>query len=162
MSAALLTALLIAVTPAPSAAPPAAARIVREEARWTSIAPVDELGSGEAGMFLISGEVRNDGGAPLADVRMAYELLADGVVVAREYGYNRRAEALRDPDVESGAVRREDLAIAPLQPGESDLFRMIFLRSSTPRFDTWRVRVDAATPAGGPAATRASAPAPPP
>jgi hypothetical protein len=79
-------------------------------------------------------------------VRLVYELVADGVVVAREYGYNHRAEALRDPEVESGAVRRESLAIAPLQPGEADLFRMVFLRGAVPRFDSWRVRVEAATP----------------
>ena len=157
---ALLTALLIAVTPAPSAAPPAA-RIVRQEARWTSVAPVDELDSGEAGMFLISGEVRNDGGAPLADVRMAYELLADGVVVASEYGYNRRAEALRDPEVESGTVRREDLAIAPLQPGESDLFRMMFLRGRR-RASTRGGCASTPRRSRRPGPTRASAPAPPP
>ncbi len=96
---------------------------------------------------------------PLASVRLTYELLADGVVVAREYGYNRRAEAMRDPNVESGAVPPDDLAIPPLQPGESDLFRMVFLRGSMPRFDTWRVRIEAATPAtGAPAPRRHSAP----
>lgn len=97
-------------------------------------------------MFLISGEVRNDGSVPLADVHFVYELLADQVVVAREHGYNRRAEALREPAVESGAVSRESLAIAPLQPGESDLFRMVFLRGAIPSFDGWRVRIEAAPP----------------
>jgi hypothetical protein len=136
--------LLTAATPVPTAAP--AARIVSQQARWTSLAPVDALTADTDGMFLISGEVRNDGPVPLADVRLVYELLADGAVVAREYGYNRRAEALRDPAVESGASSRESLAIAPLPPGESDLFRMMFLRGAVPRFDGWRVRVEAATP----------------
>lgn len=136
--------LLAAAAPAPTAAP--AARIVAQQARWTSLAPAGELGAGEDGIFLVSGEVRNDGAVPLADVRLVYELVAAGVVVAREHGYNRRAEALRDPAVESGAVRRESLVIAPLQPGEVDVFRMIFLRGAVPRFDGWRVRIEAATP----------------
>ena len=79
-------------------------------------------------------------------IAAARELVADGVVVAREYGYNRRAEALREPAVESGAVAREQVAIPPLRPGETDLFRMMFLRGDVPRFDEWRVRVEAATP----------------
>lgn len=156
MLAALFAVLLAAATPPPVAAP--AARIVGQQARWTGLAPVDELGAGEDGMFLISGEVRNDGTVPLAAVHLVYELLADGVVVTSEHGYNRRAEALRDPEVESGAVRRESLDIPPLQPGESDAFRMIFLRGAVPPFDGWRVRVDTATPV----AAMPSATAPPP
>lgn len=150
MLATALAVLLTAATPLPTSAP--AARIVSQQARWTGLAPADELGAETDGMFLISGEVRNVGAVPLGDVRLVYELVADGVVVASEQGYNRRAEALRDPEVESGAVRREQLAIVPLLPGESDLFRMVFLRGAVPRFDTWRVRVDAATPAAAAAA----------
>lgn len=143
MLAAAFAVLLTAASPPPTAAP--AARIVAQQARWTGLAAGDQLGANDDNLFLISGEVRNDGAAPLADVRLVYELVADGAVVASEYGYNRRAERLRDPEVESGAVRRETLAIAPLQPGESDLFRMVFVRGAVPRFDTWRVRVEAAT-----------------
>jgi hypothetical protein len=113
VSAALLTALLISVTPAPSAAPPAAARIVREEARWTSIARSTSSAAAKRACFSSAARSATTGGAPLADVRMAYELLADGVVVAREYGYNRRAEALRDPEVESGAVRGARISRSP-------------------------------------------------
>jgi hypothetical protein len=134
--------------------PPGAAHIVAQDARWTSLAPVDELAAGRDGLFLISGEVRNDGAVPLAGVRLVYELLADGVVVAREHGYNRRAEALRDPDVESGAVPRPRVGVTPLQPGDSDLFRMVFLRGDVPRFDAWRVRVEAVTPLPGDAQRR--------
>jgi hypothetical protein len=152
--AAAFAVLLTAAPPQPTVAP--AAHIVTQQARWTDLAPVDELATGTEGMFLISGEVRNDGTVPLAAVRLVYELVADGTVVASEHGYNRRAEALRDPEVESGAVRRDTLGIAPLQPGESDLFRMIFLRGAVPRFDTWRVRVDAAMPV----AVSADTPAP--
>ena len=156
MLATIVAVLLTAATPAPGAPP--AARIVTQQARWTGLAPVDELGAGEDGMFLISGEVRTAAAVPLAEVEIVYELLADGVVVASERGYNRRAEALRDPEVESGAVRRETLAIAPLQPGESDLFRMVFLRGAVPPFDSWRVRIEGANPVAGAPRSATAAP----
>jgi hypothetical protein len=143
---------LLVATPVPTA--PIATQIIAQAARWTSLSPIDDLASGREGLFLISGEVRNDGPVPLAAVRLVYELLADGVVVAREHGYNRRAEALRDPDVESGAVPRTRVTVPPLPPGEADLFRMVFLRGDVPRFDAWRVRVEAATPLGGDAPPR--------
>lgn len=140
-----LAALLLAAAPPPTPAA-AAVRIAAQDARWTSLAPVDELGGGRDGLFLISGQVRNDGPAPVGAVRLVYELLAGDVVVAREHGYNRRAESLRDPAVESGAAPRARLAVPPLRPGESDLFRMVFLRGDVPRFDRWRVRVDRVLP----------------
>lgn len=150
-------AVVLAATPLPTA-PPGVARIVTQEARWTGLAAGDQLAGDGDGLFLISGQVRNEGAVPLGDVRLVYELLTDGVVVAREYGYNRAAEALREPAVESGAVPRERIDIRPLQPGESDLFRMIFLRGAVPRFDAWRVRVEAATRLGA----GAGQPTPPP
>jgi hypothetical protein len=159
MHAAALAALLL-VAGTPGASPSPAARIVTQQARWTALAPVGELGSEADQMFVISGEVRNDGDAPLEAVRLVYELTAGDLVVASEQGYNRRAEALRDPQVESGAVPRETLAIAPLQPGESDLFRMVFLRGGAPRFDGWRVRIDESIPAPARAQTPGAAAAP--
>ncbi|MBX3027423.1 hypothetical protein KF840_21200 [bacterium] len=141
MRVAMLAGLLLVAATALVKAPPAA-RIVSQQARWSGLAQVGELGAGAEELFVISGEVRNDGAAPLAAVRLVYELTADGEVVAREHGFNRRAEALREPAVESGAVAAAALAIAPLQPGDADLFRMAFVRGSVPRFDGWRVRVD--------------------
>jgi hypothetical protein len=145
LAAALATTLLVTVTPV--ARPGAAARIVEQQARWTGLVGGSELAAETDDMFLISGQVRNDGRTPLRAVRLVYELTAEGVVVAREAGFNRRAEVLRDPAVESGAVAPATLAIAPLQPGESDLFRMIFLRGAVPHFDGWRVRIDRLLPA---------------
>ena len=145
MLAVLAITALVAATPV-ATADSSGVRVVRQQARWDGLAPVDDLTSERAELFVISGEVRNDGPLPLAEVRLAYELLADGVVVASEHGYNRRAEALRDPEVESGAVSRASLAIPPLPPGDTDLFRMVFLRGAVPRFDDWRVRIEAANP----------------
>lgn len=132
--------LLVAATPL--ASPPPVARIVSQQARWTQLAQPGELAADDEDLFVISGELRNDGTVPLAAVRLVYELTADGTVVAREHGYNRRAEALRDPEVETGAVAPATLAIAPLRPGDADLFRMAFVRGTVPRFDGWRVRID--------------------
>ncbi|MDX2165796.1 MAG: hypothetical protein SF182_01985 [Deltaproteobacteria bacterium] len=140
MRAALLLAL--ALVAAPPTAPPV--RIVSQQARWTGPGPTDALGDDREPWFLISGALENQGTQPLAHVRLIYELLADGVVVAREFGYNRRAEALREPQVEAGRVDPCSLALPPLAPGERDAFRMLFLRGDAPRFDEWRVRVDAA------------------
>jgi hypothetical protein len=74
-----------------------------------------------------------------------YELLPSDsqgdVVLASEYGYNFRAEALRSPAVEAGQVAMASVPIQPLAPGEKDLFRMVFFRSDVPRFERWRVRI---------------------
>ena len=136
--------MLATVTPAPDDA--AEVRLVTQQARWTGPGQPEALGDDREPWFLISGEIENGGRRPLAYVRLTYELLADGQVVAREMGYNRRAEALRDPAVESGAVAAATLQIPPLAAGERDGFRMIFLRGAAPRFDAWRVHVDAAPP----------------
>lgn len=156
LAAVVTSALLLAATPAPDRSLPA--RIIAQQARWTGLAPAGELAAERADMFLISGEVRNDGAAPLAAVRLVYELTADGVVVAREHGFNRRAEALREPAVERGDVAAAALAIPSLAAGEADLFRMVFFRDAVPRFDGWRVRIDAVLPPE--AATPAAVPHP--
>lgn len=147
LAAALAAALLVAGPPMSGGAP---AHIVAEEARWTGLAAAGELAADRADMFLISGEVRNDGATALGAVRLVYELTAAGAVVAREHGFNRRAEALRDPRVESGEVAAATLAIAPLRSGETDRFRMIFFRDAVPRFDAWRVRIDTVLPPAPP------------
>jgi len=141
-----LLCLLIAATPAPRADGPA--RIVSQQARWTGLAPPDALGDDREPWFLVSGELENAGARPIAHVRLVFELLAAGAVVAREIGYNRRAEALRDPDVEAGRVDPATLRLPPLAAGERDAFRMLFFRSDAPHFDSWRVRVDEAPLAG--------------
>lgn len=150
-----LLALLALATPLPS---PPAIEVVSQNGRWTGVGDLDALRDVHASMFLISGRLRNRGATPVAHVRLVYELLADGAVVAREWSYNRRAEALRDPAVESGAVAADALAIPPLAPGATDDFRMLFLRGDAPRFDAWRVRIEAAPPLPDP--DRPAAPRP--
>jgi hypothetical protein len=120
----------------------ASARIVSQSARWTGLPTMDELQDDTQTMFLISGEVENDGTTPIAWVKLGYELLGDGdVVLASEHGYNFRAEALHDAAVETGRVAPGDVPIRPLAPGEKDMFRMVFFRSDVPRFQRWRVRI---------------------
>ena len=103
---------------------------------------MDELQDGSETMFLISGEIENGGPTPIAWVKLGYELLGeDDAVLASEYGYNFRAEALRGAAVEAGEVASADVPIRALAPGEKDMFRMVFFRSDVPRFERWRVRI---------------------
>lgn len=106
---------------------------------------MNELKDDSDSMFLISGELENDTPAPVTAVKIGYELLGDTgdgeVLLASEYGYNFRAEALRSPAVEAGDVLPTMVPVQPLAPGEKDLFRMVFFRSDVPRFDRWRVRI---------------------
>lgn len=149
--AALLGAALVAgATPGPaqSTAPTAGAdgvRIVSQSARWTGLLAGNELEDEAEGLFLISGEIENAGPAPVNSVKLGYELLADTdrgeVVLASEYGYNFRAEALRSPAMEVGDGARTAVPVRALAPGERDLFRMVFFRADVPRFDRWRVRI---------------------
>lgn len=146
----LVAAVLAAATPGPaqSTTPLASAggvRIVNQSARWTGLLAGNELKDDAETIFLISGEIENAGAAPVSWVKLGYELLAnsgDGeVVLASEYGYNFRAEALRSAAVEAGDVAPTALPIRALAPGEKDLFRMVFFRADVPRFDRWRVRI---------------------
>ena len=147
----LAAALLAATTPGPApATPPMASaggvRVVAQSARWTDLVAMDELTDGANTMFLISGEIENGGVTPVSWVKLGYELLAGGadggdVVLASEYGYNFRAEALRSATVEAGEVAPTAVPLRPLAPGERDLFRMVFFRTDVPRFERWRVRI---------------------
>lgn len=121
-------------------------RIVRQQGRWEGLPrpdPIDPFGQAGSGtMFVISGYVRNVGPQPIAFVKFAFELLdQDGIVVYREYGYNYRAEELRGATYENGWITRGELHIDPILPGETDMFRMLFLRDEIPPFQSWRVRV---------------------
>jgi len=137
-----------AQTPSPPTPPSAHSgevRVVSQSARWTGLLPMNELKDDTDSMFLISGELENDTKAPVTSVKIGYELLSDTgngeVLLASEYGYNFRAEALRSPAVEAGDVAPTMVPVQPLAPGEKDMFRMVFFRSDVPRFDRWRVRI---------------------
>jgi hypothetical protein len=127
-------------TPRPAGDSPV--EIVESSARWTNLPGVDELGGDGTSFYVISGTLRNAGTRSVGHVKLRFDLIdADGVVVASEYGYNRLAEDLRLPDYEEGKIPRVELHITPLAAGESDTFRMMFLRGAVPSFATWRVRV---------------------
>jgi hypothetical protein len=141
---------LAAATPRPEWSPAVASsvagvRIISQAGRWTSLLATNELADSSDTMFLISGEIENTSAAPVSWVKLAYELLADTtdgeVVLASEYGYNFRAEALRGPAVEAGTTPATAVPVRSLAPGEKDLFRMVFFRADVPRFDRWRVRI---------------------
>ena len=136
---------MIAILAALATAGPSSAgtvRIVEQSARWTGLMPIDDLQETGQTMFVISGELENTGTEPIHWVKLSYELLDGGddhpVVVASEYGYNLRAEALRGDD---GASAATAASLRPLAAGEKDLFRMVFFRSDVPRFAGWRVRI---------------------
>lgn len=144
------TLAIAAATPRPEWSPAAAStasgvHIASQAGRWTSLLGVDDLADNSDTMFLISGEIENTSAAPVGWVKLAYELLADTsdgeVVLASEYGYNFRAEALRSPAVGAGATPATAVPVRSLAPGEKDLFRMVFFRADVPRFDRWRVRI---------------------
>lgn len=149
--AAVLAALVVAAaTPRPGLAPGSSSdargvRITNQSARWTSLLAVDELKDSADTMFVISGEIENTGAMAVSWVKLEYELLADTAdgeaVLASEYGYNFRAEALRSPAVEGGDLPATAVPVRSLAPGEKDLFRMVFFRADVPHFDRWRVRV---------------------
>ena len=149
--AAVLGAAVIAATtasPGPVQTPLASldgVRVVTQSARWTGLLSIDELTDESESMFLISGEIENARNTPVNWVKLRYELVADTndgeVVLASEYGYNFRAEALRSAAVEAGRVEPTAVPIQPLAAGEKDLFRMVFFRADVPRFDRWRVRI---------------------
>lgn len=122
--------------------PAAAVQLSRQEARWAGPGGSDLLSDTSTSWFVISGDVRNAGAVPLAYIKLMFELVDDqGTALASEHGYNHRAEDLPLPAYEAGTIPRADLHIQPLQPGESDTFRMLFIRSEVPRFSGWRVRV---------------------
>jgi hypothetical protein len=140
---AVITFITISATLGEEAKDPAAfVRLSRKEARWAGPGGGDFLTDASESWFVISGDVRNTSTVPLAHVKLVYELTGDdGITLASEYGYNRRAEDLRLPEYEAGTLRRADLRIPPLLPGETDSFRMLFFRTEVPRFTRWRVRV---------------------
>jgi hypothetical protein len=123
-------------------------RVRWAQAQWTGLAPDGPLGRDEQTMFLISGELENVGGQPIAWVKLRFDLLDDGYeVLASEYGYNRGAEALREPAIEKGEAAAEALHIPAIEPGQADGFRMTFFRADVPRFTRWRVKVLEVKPA---------------
>jgi hypothetical protein len=92
--------------------------------------------------FLISGQLENTAGKPLTYVKLRFELLGeDDLVVFRDYGYNRKAEALREEAYETGQKALADMGIEEIRVGAHDGFRFFFFKGEVPEFRSYRIRV---------------------
>jgi hypothetical protein len=92
--------------------------------------------------FLISGQLENTSGKPLTYVKLRFELLGeDEIVVSRDYGYNRKAEALREEAYETGQKALADMGIEEIGVGTQDGFRFFFFKGEVPEFRSYRIRV---------------------
>jgi len=113
--------------------------IFTHHGEWSSFF---NTGGGGEPFFLISGALKNTSGKSLAYIKLQFELLSeDGVVIMRDYGYNRKAEALREEEYEAGKKSLVEMAIEQLKPGEQDGFRFFFFKEDLPEFHSYRVRL---------------------
>jgi hypothetical protein len=114
-------------------------QVSTHKGEWSSFASME--GDAEP-IFLITGSLKNSSGKPLTYVKFQFELLdEDGVVVVRDYGYNRKAEELRDEAYESGKKTLKDMRIEPLAANAEDGFRFLFFKSDIPQFHSYRIRL---------------------
>lgn len=120
-------------------APGANAQITAHKGEWSVFASMQ--GDAEP-IFLITGTLKNTSAQSLAYVKMQFELLDDeGVVLIRDHGYNRQAEALREEAYESGKKTLEEMAIPPLKAGVEESFRFLFFKADIPEFHSYRIRI---------------------
>lgn len=120
-------------------APGVTAQVSTHKGEWSSFASME--GDAEP-IFLITGRVKNTSPKPTTYVKFQFELLDDtGVVVVRDYGYNRKAEALRDEEYETGKKTLQAMKIEPLPSNTEDGFRFLFFKSDIPRFHSYRIRL---------------------
>jgi hypothetical protein len=113
-------------------------RILAHRGEWRAFFSTG--GSGES-FFLIAGEFENTSGKSLTYVKLQFELLnKDGSVVIRDFGYNRKAEALREEEYENGKKTLADMKIEQLPAGAKEGFRFFFFKSDIPEFRSYRIR----------------------
>lgn len=118
--------------------PDAGIRILTHRGEWSAFFSTG--GSGET-FFLIAGEFENISGKPLTYVKLQFELLnKDGTVVIRDFGYNRKAEALREEEYENGKKTLADMKIEQLPAGAKEGFRFFFFKPDAPEFHSYRIR----------------------
>lgn len=114
-------------------------RIISYEGVWSAFF---SMGGGSEAILLITGKLENLKDTPLTYVKFQLELLGEqDIVVFRDYGYNRKAEPLRDEDYESGTVSLEDKGIVQVGPKEEESFRFIFFKKEIPAFRSFRIRL---------------------
>lgn len=114
-------------------------RVLSHKGEWSSFF---SMSGGAEEIFLITGKVENTSGKPLTAVKFQFELLdGDNVAVQRDYGYNRKAEMLRDEGYEAGKKSLADMGIEKIATGAQDDFRFIFFKKDIPEFQSYRIRV---------------------
>ncbi|MSQ47404.1 MAG: hypothetical protein EXR78_03280 [Deltaproteobacteria bacterium] len=119
--------------------PNASIRMVSHRGEWTAFFSTG--GSGEP-FFLVAGQLENTSRKPLTYIKFQFELLnKDGVVVHRDYGYNRQAEALREEDYENGKKSLTEMNIDPVAAGAQDGLRFFFFKDEIPEFHSYRIRL---------------------
>ena len=130
-------------SPAPEVQPDSRIEITSTASSWDNLSELF-LGStpaspfGEGSVFVMRGELRNKGDAPVKYIVLRYELLDDkGNVLNTAEGYNRSAEQMR-PDEEGNAHPQE---VKSIPAGGSDSYRMVFFHDEVARFVSQRVRV---------------------
>jgi hypothetical protein len=128
--------------PVPGALVPAdglGIRVLSHRGEWSSFF---SMGGGAEEIFLITGKVENTSSKPLTAVKFQFELLdEDSVVILRDYGYNRKAEALREEEYEAGKKSLADMGIEKIAAGAQDDFRFLFFKRDIPEFRSYRIRV---------------------
>ena len=118
--------------------PNASIRIVSHRGEWTAFFSTG--GSGEP-FFLIAGQLENTSGKTLTYIKFQFELLSkDGVVLHRDYGYNRKAEALREEEYETGKKSLTEMNIDPVVAGAQDGLRFFLFKDEIPEFHSYRIR----------------------
>lgn len=114
-------------------------RILSHRGEWSAMFGTG--GSSEP-FFLIAGEYENTSDKPLTYVKFQFELLSNaGVVVTRDYGYNRKAEALREEEYEAGKKSLQEMKIEQISAGTKESFRFFFFKADIPAFHSYRIRV---------------------
>lgn len=128
-----------AVTGTVVPAPTVGVTVISPKGEWSTFASME--GDAEP-IFLITGRVKNTSGKPFTYIKLQFELLdEDGVVLLRDYGYNRKAETLREETYESGKTSLKEMAIEGLPTEAEDGFRFLFFKSDIPQFHSYRIRV---------------------
>jgi hypothetical protein len=116
-------------------------RFLSHRGEWTLLPLLTVTGT-VVMTFLISGQLENTSGKPLTYVKLQFELLGeDEIVVFRDYGYNRKAETLREEAYETGQKVLADMGVEEIGVGAHDGFRFFFFKGEVPEFRSYRIRV---------------------